>query len=394
LNDSANPLISKKPVSKNLGFYQFLGLHSLLIGLLPFYLPVYLWKQGFNLAHLSLLIGCSGLAFCAALTAWQTVARKYSLKHLLGLSFLFEVLLVASVFVAENNVQSLLLIGVLNGVYNGFFWTTQRTQFLQLLGENDSGKRYGNFQIFVTVFLKIGILVGGWLLNLGGLPWLLGLSALVGAASSLWFYLRTENAPLYDAPRVQLAKALAFDDEHRSRPVFFADGLFLFLESHFWTLSLFMLADENFARLGIIVVVLAALFALLFYLIKNTIDKFAVSLIFKLAVILYSLSWFARVFVSNELAQTTLLLLLILITFCSSFFRLAFNKRFFDIAQAGTGVRYLLVKSYQSQLVLGVIFSLGALMLFTSGHTGYESLMPCYIGAGCLTFVYLGYRAG
>ncbi|MFT5506687.1 MAG: hypothetical protein ACI8XC_004415, partial [Gammaproteobacteria bacterium] len=29
-------------------FYQYLGLHSLLIGIFPFYIPVYLWKQGFS----------------------------------------------------------------------------------------------------------------------------------------------------------------------------------------------------------------------------------------------------------------------------------------------------------------------------------------------------------
>lgn len=373
-------------------FYQFLGSHSLLIGLLPFYLPVFLWGVGLNLAHITLLIGISGLSFCAALSAWQPLSRTLSLKRLMVITFVLELLLVASTFFASNALWAICLIGITNGFYNGFFWTTQRTLFLQLLGANDTGKRYGNFQIFVTVFLKIGILIGGWSLDAGGLPWLLLLSAIIGGLSSWWFLVKASNTPLHDINHIGLFQALAYKDKHRSRPVFLADGFFLFLESHYWTLSLFMLAEENYAKFGVIVVVLALLFALLFFLIKNTIDTIAVGLVFRIAVVLYALSWVLRCFVSNELSSSILLLLLLVITFCSSFFRLAFNKRFFDIAAANNGVGYLLIKSYQSQSFLGCGFILISMLLWIAGTTSLAALTPMYLAAAGLSFVYLLYR--
>ncbi len=373
-------------------FYQFLGSHSLLIGLLPFYLPVFLWGVGLNLAHITLLIGISGLSFCAALSAWQPLSRTLSLKRLMGITFVLELLLVASTFFASNALWAICLIGITNGFYNGFFWTTQRTLFLQLLGANDTGKRYGNFQIFVTVFLKIGILIGGWSLDAGGLPWLLLLSAIIGGLSSWWFLVKASDTSLHDANDISLFQALAYKDKHRSRPVFLVDGFFLFLESHYWTLSLFMLAEENYAKFGVIVVVLALLFALLFFLIKNTIDTIAVGLVFRIAVVLYALSWVLRCLVSNELSSSILLLLLLVITFCSSFFRLAFNKRFFDIAAANNGVGYLLIKSYQSQSFLGCGFILISMLLWMSGTTSLAALTPMYLAAACLSFVYLLYR--
>lgn len=377
-----------------LQFYQFLGAHSLLIGLLPFYLPVYLWKSGYSLAHISLLIGLSGFAFCAALSLWQTVSRQYSLRFLLCLSFLLELLLVASVFTVNNSMFSIILIGTFNGLYNGFFWTTQRTQFLQLLGQNDTGKRYGNFQIFVTVFLKVGILLGGWMLDIGGLAWLFLLSAILSAIASFWFYRTAKDTPLYQDSTITWVGAMRYTDRFRSRPVFFADGFFLFLESHYWTLSLFMLADENFARLGVVVVILAVVFSLLFLLIKNTIDNTAVDFVFKLAVYLYALSWIARAFVSDERHNTLLLLLLVLITFCSSFFRLAFNKRFFDLAQRNSGVQYLLIKSYQSQFILGTGFCSIAVFLFTSGQPFQIAVIVSYAIAALVSLVYLLYQPG
>ena len=78
-------------------FYQFLGAHSFLIGLLPFFLPVYLWKHGIGVAELCLLIGVSGLSFAAALRPWQHIWYQWKPQNLITLTFAFELLLVASV---------------------------------------------------------------------------------------------------------------------------------------------------------------------------------------------------------------------------------------------------------------------------------------------------------
>ncbi len=378
--------------SQRLVFYQFLGSHSLLIGLLPFYLPVFLWQSGIGLANITLLIGISGLSFCAALSGWQSLSRRLSTRLLLCITFALECLLVISVFYTSDHVVSIALLGIANGFYNAFFWTTQRTLFLQLLGKNDAGKRYGNFQIFVTVFLKVGILIGGVLLDAGGLPWLLALSALVGLISSVWFYKKAAPGQLHETEHIGFTTALAFSDNKRSRPVFMVDGFFLFLESHYWTLSLFMLANENFARLGVVVVVLAVLFALMFYLIKNTIDTLAISLVYRSAVILYALSWLLRCLVDDDVNASVLLLLLLTITFCSSFFRLAFNKRFFDIAQSSAGIGYLIIKSYQSQFFLGCGFVLTALVLNLSEQSSAAPLTLFYLAGSLASLVYWLYR--
>lgn len=338
------------------------------------------------------MIGVSGLSFCVALSSWQHLSKALSLPTLMCLTFALECALVGCTLFASTAMVAIVALGFANGLYNGFFWTTQRTLFLQLLGQNDTGKRYGNFQIFVTVFLKIGILVGGWLLDAGGLPWLLGLSVIIACGSSWWFYQHAQPYPLHKTPRVGFLQALKYQDKHRSRAVFFTDGFFLFLESHYWTLSLFIIANQNFARFGIIVVVLALLFGLLFYLIKNAIDTLAVSWVFRAAVYLYALSWVLRCFISEDLNPTALVLMLVVVTFCSSFFRLAFNKRFFDIAQSNNGVGYLIIKSYQSQFFLGCGFIATAILLTLTGHTGAESLTLLYAVAAPGSIVYLRYR--
>jgi len=148
-------------LSQPLVFYTFLGAHSLLIGLLPFYLPVYLWGEGFELSHIALLIAATGVSFVLNLGPWQRAANKHSLKYMLWISFVLECLLVFALIhwpllagYGAPILFGVLLLGTLSGAYNAWFWTTQRTLFLSMTQTTNTGRQYGNFQIFVTVFLK------------------------------------------------------------------------------------------------------------------------------------------------------------------------------------------------------------------------------------------------
>jgi hypothetical protein len=392
-------------------FYQFLGVHSLLIGLLPFFLPVYLWKHGIGVPGLCLLIGVSGLSFAAALRPWQHIWYLWKPQKLISLTFAFELALVASVgwfstvpgaalFDPAANSQlpvkdvllAVFIIGIANGVYNAFFWTTQRSLFLQQLGNNDSGKQYGNFQIFVTVFLKIGILVGGLLLDFGGFLWLLALSAGTGYAATTYLSTKAYSSMTDQSSRISLHQSLRYKDSHGSQRIFAIDGLFLYLESYFWTLSLFLIVREDYSRLGLAVVILAVVFAVLFYMIKNRIDQLAVEKVYKAAVWLYAASWLLRFTLDDNSDGAGYLIALVLITFCSSFFRLAFNKRFFDVARKTGAVDYLLLKSYSSQTYLGFFYlTLGASLAFAS-FDHLQILQYAYVGAAVLSLAYLKYR--
>ncbi len=84
-----------------------------------------------------------------------------------------------------------------------------------------------------------------------------------------------------------------------------------------------------------------------------------------------------------------------MITFFSSFFRLAFNKRFFDLARrTGNGasnVQYLLIKSYSSQLFLGLTFLLLGAALLVTPIPHHLILQYLYVPAALLSLIYLRY---
>jgi len=403
LNFSTNSL---KRLNTPLTFYSYLGAHSFLIGLLPFYLPVFLWGRGFDLAAIALLIGATGASFVACLGPWQTAAKSKALAQILKLTFVIELGFIASLFAwqwlteQDHLGQSIpipiaaVVIGSLSGAYNAWFWTTQRTLFLSMTENTNTGRQYGNFQIFVTVFLKVGILIGGLLLDADAFVWLLALSAIICASMILWyrFALGDDTLSISDGPQVTLTSSFRYKDQCRSLTIFILDGLFLFLESHFWLLSLFLVVQEDFSSLGLMVVALAVFFAVTFWLLKNAIDAFSGNSIYVVATALYALSWLLRAAIDSDMNRNALLIGLMIITFCSSFFRLAFNKRFFDLARLRGGTHYLLVKSYVSQCILAATYVTLSIVLFAMPGSGDAYFPMIYGAAAVLSLGYALYR--
>jgi len=151
----------------------------------------------------------------------------------------------------------------------------------------------------------------------------------------IWYRtaINTPKLLITEPSPVSLKSSFQYRDRCRSFPVFLVDGIFLFLESHFWLLSLFLVVQEDFSSLGVTVVALAVFFAATFWLLKNTIDTMDGNTVYWVATLLYAGSWLLRAMIDGEMSRNVLLISLMLVTFSSSFFRLAFNKRFFDLAR-------------------------------------------------------------
>jgi hypothetical protein len=78
------------------------------------------------------------------------------------------------------------------------------------------------------------------------------------------------------------------------------------------------------------------------------------------------------------------------VAFLSNFFRLAFNKRFYDIARQHQPTRYIICKSYYSQFMLILFFSLIALFVPLE-NSAVNQLQILYYLSIPLVFVYFVY---
>ena len=189
---------------------------------------------------------------------------------------------------------------------------------------------------------------------------------------------------------LKFSDILRFEDREHSRLIFFADGFFLFAESFFWLITLFLLAHESFSTLGIIILSLAVIFGILFYLLKNIIDKLGKKRVYIFAVFLYVASWILRALIDESMPLNLLFVFLVAITFCTTFFRLAMNKRFYDLAKLTRSHDYLVLKSYYSQFA--IVFVFAAVGFFSYRFESSEILLvPLYWTSAVLALVYLLY---
>ena len=358
-------------------FYLFTGFHSFLLGLLPIFIPAILWDKGLTLNDISYFIALSAVGFLFALYYWDRLRAKQDWGMLISLSFIFQSLFV--VLLVWDDLSLILTIGALiNGAAGCFYWSTQRLLFQAITEDENTGNTFGNFQILVVVALKIGVLAGSYLL---GMEYFIGLLSLSFIVSLFGFNRvnkslqnvgtkdesnqsidKTQSNPLQQVPAFSLKQIMQFKDTYHSKLIFAVDGLFLFLESYFWVLTIYMLTQENVMQLGFIIVGLSVLLALIFLVIKKYIDRANVQLIYRIAVAGYALSWALRGQFSEEMEGLTLYVGLLAVAFLSNFFRLAFNKRFYDIARKDQQTRYIICKSYYSQFMLIGFFSVIALL--------------------------------
>ena len=373
--------------------YQFLAFHSFLIGLFPFYIPVFLCKEDFSISHISYFIALTGVGFCLSLWIWDRVHKHTSFRRIIIVSFIIEFLLMTTIFISSQHIF-LPLFALLNGMYNCFFWIIQRVLFFETISPQNSGQKFGNFQIFVFIILKAGIFTGGILLEKNGFLSVYLVSGFIALLGILLFTFQTQSprlprALLHDSP-LSLSHLIHFRDRFRSKLIFAIDGVFLFLESYFWLISLFLIMRESFWHLGILVIILTLTFSIFFFIIKNTIDRISKQKVYVLAVFLYATSWLLRGWLPDQLPLPQLFTHLVIITFCTSFFRLAFNKRFFDLAKQTTAYHYLFMKSYYSQFFIAVSFAVLGLV-FSNIRAVEHALKYSYWLAGCIALVYLLY---
>lgn len=372
-------------------FYLFTGVHSFLLGLLPIFIPVILWDKGETISSISYFISLTALGFLISLYFWDRLRAACRWPSIFLLSFALQVCLVVLLLWGDHYVM--LSVGALvNGAAGCFYWSTQRILFQAITQQTNTGNTFGNFQILVAALLKLGVLVGSYLLDGQLFTLLLITSCLLSVFGYglMQRYYQTQEVLLKQVPAFKLSQIKAFKDQHHSKLIFMVDGLFLFLESYFWVLSIYFLTEQNVLQLGLIIVVLSILLALIFFVLKKRIDNIPVQKVYQIAVLGYVLSWLLRAVLDEGVNPTLFYSSLLLVAFLGNFFRLAMNKRFYDLAHQGQSTQYILCKSYYSQLMLALFF-LAIGVFFTASKAPIEQLQQVYLVAAPVALVYLLY---
>ena len=365
-------------------FTVFSAIHSFVIGLLPFYLPILIWQQYQQLAPLTTFIAWTGAGYVMALWGWHQLFIRGYWRTLVTLSFVFEVgLIYVALFHAAST--HLIILGLLNGLFNCSYWMLQRILFNSISGRNNSGRLFGNLQLILGLSLKLGILFGGYFMQ--SQPWVIFTLSLIAGLGFCILTLSSLTTPHFvykQSDHSQPKSVISI----RDKIVFLVDGPFLYLESYLWVVSIFHLTNSDTSQFSLTVIALSLSLGLIFYFIKNTIDKQPQYRLYQVATLLYLGGWLMRGWISADWSGFAIGLGLLSIAFATALFRLYFNKRFYDKAKQQANYHYLVSKSLYSQLGI-VVFFTGLTLL--SNLTSF-SLSQVYWAVLPLIAVYVLYQ--
>ncbi|MCP4522628.1 MAG: MFS transporter [Candidatus Gracilibacteria bacterium] len=355
--------------------YNFLGLHSILIGLFTFFLPVLLYKAGFSLFEMSMFISVTGGSFFLFLWGLDRIRFRYGMYPLIYLAYILEIFLIVGLFFLKTYEWLFFIIALIYGAYNCFFWVTQRILFVLSTQSDNVGDKFGNIQILAFGLGKVGIFIGSFLLEKEMFFILLMFAiflSLYGIYHFRKYSLEHKDMDLFvSAPILTVKDVVNFKDALHSKLIFFIDGAFLFFEGFFWVLTLFFIMDENYSHLGLLIIALAIIFSSIFVLIKKYVDKMDAKKLLYIATFLYAGSWGLREIIEWDMSEKMVYIYALIIAFSVSFFRLVFNKQFFHTAKQTDAHTYMLYKSYYSQFGICCIFFLLAGYLFFYQVVGF-----------------------
>jgi hypothetical protein len=373
-------------------FFVFTGIHSILTGLFIFYIPIFLWSEFQSWALISLFIGIAGLSFTGALRVFEYVLSKYSLRVLLLISFIFPSICFA--FFLLGIQTFIYFLALMYGVYMCWYYTLHRILFIHITTHNNTGKTFGNFQIFVFIILKITLLMTAFLLEKKDYMILFFLSLLFAVVGMTVFYFKyfsfEKSLKLLDYKVMPFKKILYFLS-HSSAPMFIIDGIFLYLESFFWVITLYFIAQGDFVYTALLIIILSLFFSIIHWFLKNKIDHMPGQKLFYLCVILYAISWLLRSVIPFIPSLILVSIGLIFITFSTVLFRLTLNKRFYDNARKFSCYEYMIAKSYITQISLSLFFVLMSWFLFQN-MPNIESFHSFYFVFAFLSLGYLSYK--
>lgn len=288
-----------------------------------------------------------------ALWGWHQLFTRGYWRTLIVLSFVFELSLiyVALFHVASTN---LIILGLLNGLFNCSYWMLQRILFNSISGSNNTGRLFGNLQLILGLSLKLGILFGGYFMQTQ--PWVIFTLTLivgVGFCAMTLSSLTTQTFVYQQSDHLQPKSVISL----RDKLVFLVDGPFLYLESYLWVVSIYHLTNSDTSQFSLTVIALSLALAVIFYFIKNTIDKQPQYRLYQVATLLYLGGWLLRGWISADWSGFAIGLGLLSIAFATALFRLYFNKRFYDKAKQQANYHYLISKSLYSQLGIVLFFA-------------------------------------
>ncbi len=153
--------------------YLTIAGRSFAIALIGIFVPVYLFKQGFDIKYVFLFYSIISATFALTVMFSAKLSTKIGIKHGILISMPFLIMhYILLQFITTNTINWIFFLSpIAAGLHSSFFWLNFHIDFAGFSSKKLRAEQVGGYQILCSILAALGPVIGGIiLLSLGFSP--------------------------------------------------------------------------------------------------------------------------------------------------------------------------------------------------------------------------------
>lgn len=249
--------------------YFSMGFYTFALSLIMVFIPIYFYSLGYALREIFsyYIFVYSFLAIGVVLAGW--LVTRFGAKHIIALSLPITAISFVLLLTLGTYHWPIWIIACLYGVSQAFYWVAYHDDFSKAKHRKAAGKEVGRMHVFTAVAGAFGPIIGGFVGQAMGLPFMMGITA---------FLLIIAIVPLFKTSEITKRRPIQkenFDIKKNWKDIVSYGGLGVETTASgiIWPLFVFILVG-NFVKVGsITTIALLVMIAVTVYVGKMT-DKY------------------------------------------------------------------------------------------------------------------------
>ena len=356
---------------------------NLALSMVMIFEPIYLYKIGYSLQKIMLFYLITYLIYFLIMPLGGKFARKkgYELGMLLG-TILFSLFYIGLFFIEQYSFLFYLVPFIL-ALQKTFYWPAYHADFARFSDDSEEGREIGGFTMAVSLVYIIGPALAGFIIIQWGFGALFTFATIIFLASNIPTLITKEEFAIKDFSYKDAYLRLISKKNRKSFFAYlgFGEELIVLVV---WPVFISIIITDIF-DLGLIITLATLITSIITLYIGKITDSRNKKSILSLGASFYSLAWFIRIFIINQVG----------IFFVDTLSRLSKNV----IAVPLTAITYERAKSrsimktvlfFEMSLVVGKLIAL--LLIYTSLFFITDEIFAfklTFILAGGMSLLYL-----
>ncbi len=274
-------------------------LQNLALAMLLLFEPIYLWQQGLGLRGIITFFLGVYVCYFLLMPLGAKFACRFSYKHSMALSTLFQVLYYLTLYLVAQSYLWLVPTALLYALQKTFYWPAYHADFTRYSDHSEEGREISGLSVALSFVYIVGPLLAGFILSFGSWMWLF----VTGCGVLL-----LSNWPLLSHREEFTPRTFSYVDTYRRllstenrRPLLgymgFGEELVALV---LWPVFISVIV-VNYVEIGGVVATATLLTALITLYIGKLTDERNKHQVLRWSAGFYALSWVARFFVTLPL---------------------------------------------------------------------------------------------